>query len=447
MKKLLIIQKDEAYFLFETIRVIEKNFSAFKDFEVTLLVDELSFKEVYQHSSPTLRIFTTNESEVINNQFNMSVNLSLNEKSWSLHGLINSDIKIGPHLSEGQVLVPDLWSTYLMTIKAKAPFLTFHLQDIYKSILGIKSSNFLKSRPNQVKKILIGTCSTGLFPSNEQENFIYELSMNHPRIPLKDISEADLLEDLSNTLYIGPATLAALEFCEAGGRGIFLSSHFQGFNLIPFDQDHLIISARGGTLKSEILLSFIDHYINGRIDDSIPYSVYTVDHESIFGSYIKSLNQSDDNYPFYQAYVVLWSYLLSLMDANLAITQCNENQSHLLKIHKEVIDKLVRLHSYAMISVDTIHQEARSKISDPGKIDGHIKNLKEIEKVFEQIASSHSLLRPILDFYRIRRGQNQGFTLEEQSQSSYLNYAEEHQALESLQELFSVTLKKNEASI
>jgi hypothetical protein len=447
VKKLLIIQKDDAYFLFETIQVIEKNLQAFKDYDVTLLASEYSLQEVYNKSIPLLRFIRTNDSEVLKEHYIMSINLSLCEKSWKLHGSVKSEIKIGPYNFDNQILVPDFWSTYLMTIKAKAPFLTFHLQDIYKNILGIKSSNSRENNSTQIRKILIGTCSTNLFSSSEQENFIYELSMNHPRIPLQDISEVDLLEDVSDTLYIGPATLSALKFCEAGGRGIFLTSHFQGFNLIPYNRDSIILSSRGGTFKNEIIVNFVEHFMNGRIDKSIPYSVYTIDQETIFGSYIKSLNQSDDNYPFYQAYVVLWSYMLSLMDANLIITHCTDSQKELLRVYKEVLEKLLRLHSYAMLSVDTIHQEARAKISDPIKIDGHIKNLKDIEVVFEQIASSHALLRPILDFYRIRRGQNQGFSLEEQSQSSYLRYAEEHQALESLLELFSVTLKKNEVSI
>ena len=56
-------------------------------------------------------------------------------------------------------------------------------------------------------------------------------------------------------------------------------------------------------------------------------------------------------------------------------------------------------------------------------------------------------LRPVIDFYRIRRGQNTGTTLLEQTQHTFLTYSEEHQALRALLELFTVTLAKNEVSI
>jgi hypothetical protein len=100
-----------------------------------------------------------------------------------------------------------------------------------------------------------------------------------------------------------------------------------------------------------------------------------------------------------------------------------------------------------MSSVDTIHQEAKSNSANNDRIQGHLKNLKEMEVITDQISQTNSFLRPILDFYRIRRGQNLGATLLEQSQHSFLTYSEEHQALKAMLELFSVTLSKNEVSI
>ena len=74
-------------------------------------------------------------------------------------------------------------------------------------------------------------------------------------------------------------------------------------------------------------------------------------------------------------------------------------------------------------------------------------NLEDIEKVSDQISRSHIYLRPILDYYRIRRGQNTGANLLEQAQHSLIAYSEEQQALKALLELFTVTLNKKEASI
>jgi hypothetical protein len=100
-----------------------------------------------------------------------------------------------------------------------------------------------------------------------------------------------------------------------------------------------------------------------------------------------------------------------------------------------------------MASIDFIHQEAKSANTSSEKIQGHLKNLTEIDVISDQISQSHSFLRPFLDYYKIRRGQNDGGTLLEQSQNSFLVYSEEHQSLQALDELFSVTLRKNEVNI
>lgn len=447
MKKLLIIQQDEGYFLFETIQVLEKNFTFFKDISLTILVKESSLNEVYDHSHPIISGITSDEASVLNSQFDTSVNLSLNEESWRLHAKIKSHVKIGPHIYQDETKVSDLWSSYLLTLKAKAPFLTFHLQDVYKNILGLKNFQILERTKFNLKQIAFSTPSTQLLSADEQELLIDELARKYPEIILKDISEIDLVSDLSQTLFLGPTSLDALKICEAGGTGIFLSSNFQGFNLLPHTSGHVLVSSRNYRMTAKELLKLIESFLNENKAIVSPYSIYQIEHDHMFGAYLKNLNETDDNYPFYQSHVVLWNFLLSLHDINLDIVNCNKNQINLLKSHQEVLRKFLRLHDYAMVSVDTVYHQAKSKNSQADIIEGHLKNLRDIDKISDQIAQSHSFFRPILDFYRIRKGQNDGRTLSEQAQHSFLNYSEEHQALEALLELFSMTLKQNEASI
>lgn len=447
MKKLLIIQQDEAYFLFETIQVIEKNPQAFKDFELTLLVNQSSLGKVFDCTVPVLKGLTTDVNAVLNQKFDISVNLSLAEFSWDIHGEVSSGRKIGMYKSEGQLLVEDLWSSYLLTLKSKAPFLTFHLQDIYKNILGIKSVRLEKSKPFNVKQIAFGMMNPDVFPAEEQEKLVNELARNYPAVSIKDITEIDLVSDLSDSLYIGPANLSALKFCEAGGKGIFLTSCFSGFNLFPYGERHLLISSRNKQFVSSLVQPIVFSEIANTSLPSSGYSFYRADLANNFGALLESLNPGDDNYPFYQSYVVLWNFLLNLYDAELSVTHCTRAQLELLKTQEEILRKLIRLHDYAMSSIDSIYHESKLQEADHAKIKAHIAKLLEIEEVSEQIAAGQPLLRPVIDFYRIRRGQNQGNNLSEQSQSSFLTYAEEHQALQALHELFSVTLKRNEANI
>jgi hypothetical protein len=230
--------------------------------------------------------------------------------------------------------------------------------------------------------------------------------------------------------------------------GLYLGSSFQGHNLLPYQEGHYFISSREKPILSKVLLPLVESFILKRhLPEDFPYSVYRVEHENIFGAFLRSLNQSDDNYPFYQSHVVLWNYLLNLFDTNLEIIRCSESQLELLKTNKMVLNKFQQLHRYAMSSIDTILKEAKSTSTDSEKIQGHMKNLKEIELISDQISQSNSFLRPFLDFYHIRKGQNDGSTLLEQAENTFLVYTEEYQALKALDELFTVTLSKNEVNI
>lgn len=448
MKKLLIIQLDEAYFLFETLLMLDRHRDVLKDFEITILANSQALSLVQDGSEPIISGITTKVSEVTNVEFDISVNFSMNETAWPLHNLIKSSQKLGPYEKSKQLFVSDVWSSYLLTLKARAPFLTFHMQDIYKNILGVKKITQPKQKHKNYQHIVIGLCNTSFFSAVEQEELINLINSHCPNLKIKDISEIDPVSNLSQVLYVGPANFEALKICEAGATGIFLSSQFQGFNLLPHDEGHYVISSKNSHFISDKLLPFITHEIlNKEMPQNFPYAVYQIDQENLFGSFLKSLNSSDDNYPIYQAHVVLWNYVLNLFDINLEIITCQTGQIELLNTQVEVLSKLIRLYDYVMSSVDTIYQEAKSSLADNDKINAHIKNLQEMEGISDKISQSHAFLRPVLDFYRIRRGQNSGTTLLEQSQHSFLTYSEEHQALKAMLELFTVTLRKNEVSI
>lgn len=448
MKKLLIVQQDEAYFLFETLQVLDRYRDSFKDFELTLLADPAALALVQDGSSPIISGITTSIKDVLNESYDLSVNLSLNEHSWPLHGQIKAEQKLGPFLKEQQLIVPDVWSSFLLTLKGRAPFLTFHMQDLYKNILGVKKIIQPEKETKHYQILVFGLCNTDIFPAQEQEEFLNLMSTHFPQIKIKDITEIDPVSDLSHVLYVGPATLDALKICEDGARGIFLSSQFQGFNLLPRHEGHLFVSSRLTQFKADQLLHFISSEIHDKeMPEHFPYAAYQIDEENLFGSYLRSLNASDDSYPIYQSHVVLWNFVLNLFDINLEVIRCHDGQISVLQNQVEVLQKLVRLYDYAMSSVDTIHEEAKSQVADQDKIQGHLKNLRDIDAITDKISQSNIFLRPILDFYRIRRGQNNGNTLLEQAQHSFLTYSEEHQALKAIQELFTVTLRKNEASI
>ncbi len=446
MKKLLVIQTDDAYFLFETLRILEESASNLKDYELTVLVEPAALSALTRDAVPLVRGITTDASAVASDAFDVSANLSLNDPSWDFHGTVKAQHKLGAWRRAGDLHATDPWTAYLLTLKAKAPFLTFHLRDIYRNILNLRPQLPKASARLPVRQIAFGTTASQLFPVQEQENFLSELSGTFPGVPIRDLSEVDLLEDVSRSLYVGPANLAALKFCEAGGRGIFLTSGFQGFNLLPYSGDHVLVSARGSVFRAGALTRLVDSVVHNRPFKETPFSLYGISHD-LGCAHLTNTGMADDAFPFYQSHLVLWNFLLGLIDVDLEVGQCTGDQLDLVRHQLEVLTKFLRLHDYAIASVEAVHAEARSASADPVTLEANLRNLREVEKVANEIAATHPFLRPFLDFYRIRRGQNFGDTLVEQSQTSFLTYAEEHQALRALQELFSVTLRKNEASI
>jgi hypothetical protein len=447
VNKLLIIQKDDPYFLYETLQVLEKNINFFRDYELSLLVNEESLKIVSETTLPLIKGITTSDKVIESQSFDVSVNLSLKEETWDFHSRIKSEKRLGFYRMNNDLRCDDLWSSYLLTIKARCSFLTFHLQDIYKNILGIKSFEPRHNKHYSAKTFVYGTSSLRLISAGEQENFLIKIAGHFRDIPVKDITEIDLVEDVTNFLYIGPATLSSLRLANAGARCIFITSAFQGFNLLPSEGDHILASSRGSLINSDQLFQLVDLVYRDKSLSDLPLSIYKFDNTFSQTSYLSCLNDSDDLYPFYQSHVILWSFLLNLSDIDLNSIKCSNGQLKLLLENSEILTKFIRLHDYAMVSVNIIQNEAKSENANAALIEGHIKNLKEVEKISDQIAASHPLVRPFLDFYRIRRGQNSGSTLAEQAQHSFLTYAEEHHALKALAELFSVTLRRNEVNI
>ena len=446
-KNLLIIQWDGPYFLFETLQVLEKSRASLKGFSITILATKSSIEKLQGHVHTNEHTLTSDIIPILNHQFDMSFNLSMDESSWITHEKINSKIKIGPHVKDGELAVPDLWSTFLLTVKSGAPFLTFHLQDIYKNILGIKAQPQMSSQASHIREIILGRFAEAYVDHSQMENLKKLIASAYPQVTLKNISEVDLVSDFTHSLYIGPADLDAVKLCEDGARGIFIGRQFQGLNLIPYGPQNFIISTKSEKVENTKLMGIISSIINrASLDLSTNYSLYKTDIDT-FGVFIKSLNASDTSYPFYQCHVVLWNFLLNLLDINLDIASCGKEQLEVLKNHHHAVSKLLRLHDYALSSIDTIYLQTKSASSEADVIEGHLKNLKEIDGIMAQLAESHPFIRPFLDFYRIRRGQNDGSTLNEKTQNTFITYTEEHHALSALNELFSVTLRKNEASI
>jgi hypothetical protein len=448
VKTLLILQQDSAYFLHETLQTLEKHRFALKDFEVVLLASDQPWAELQEHEYfPALSYVITDAEAALSRNWDVSVNFSLNQESWDLHHQIKSNRKLGPTSINNQLSVNDLWSTYLVTLKSGVPFLTFSLQEIYRRILGIKVP---APEPQYVRSnsriVLTSRLNTQILPMVAQQKLFERLGLELG-LKVKDLSEADMVSDLTRYIYIGPPCLEALSLCEQGATAIFLSSNFQGMNLMPHHGKHWLISAEGASFELHMLYPLITKIIQRQPPTKPSYPLYELTHGQSCGPFWRACGKSDAHYPIYQSHLVVWSFLLNLQEVTLEPVSCSEEQRSLLNSTGMVLSKLMRLHEYALASLDMIVKEFRKNDVNYEIVEQQLDNLREMDQLFDQIAASNTMLRPFLDFYRIRKGQVPESNLLEQAQETFLTYNEEHQALSALEELFSVTLVKNEVSI
>lgn len=436
MKKLLIIQTSGPYFLFETLETLMALDESLKSYDLHLLMNEKSLKQLPSTKHQKFLDHSISLEEAQKMDFDISVNLSLEEDSWSLQEKIKATKKLGPAFSEGRVVVPDLWSSFHLTLKSNTPFLTFHLQDLYRNILGVPKRPAKKLSSKQPTVLVIGLFNPDYFPAKELEDFTNGLQRRFPHLEQKDVSEISENQNLDHVLYVGPPHLDALKLCSSGAKGIFVTARFQGLNLLPYQEGHELITTQERGIASQELLPIVSHLVkNEEIPTSSKFGVYKIDQELFYGAYLFNKHGEDRAYPVYQAQVVLWNFLLNLIDIDPSIRALSADQAEVIDSQMEIVTKLTRLHDYALSSLKTIHQEAKAQEAKQDIIQGHLKNLKDMEHTFDLISQGQPLLRALIDFYRIRKGQNEGQTLLQQTQNSIITYTEEHQALEAYGEL------------
>lgn len=431
MKRILIIQTDGPAFLYSTLKVLEKYFSDLPETEITLLANTASFTALKDHFSDLSVNVVFNALEIQKSNFDIAANLSLIESSWKLLGDIRAKKKLGIYFQQDQVRVSDHWSTYLLTLKSSVPFLSFSLEEIYKNILGATQAPVMDDEDFILKKIIVSLTDTALFPAGEQEAFLNLLAKRFSGVPILDVSEADHTNS-DGVLYIGPSSPQVMTANYA--RNLLLQNRFQGANLVPGSKTWILTSPEKTIMAQEVLeaLEFI-------FDDShkVPehLNLYRSDYEGEGDSFIQSLSGNEAHYPIYLSYFVLWNFVLGLKEFEPPLPELASPQKEFLKNYLEILKKVSRFHTYALASLDILLAEGKSETPDTEIVSGHLENLREIDETLRKISDSHSMLRPLLDFYHIRRGQNDGGNFREQVENSLLTYHEEHQAFQAFQEL------------
>jgi len=104
VKKILIIQTDPIYFLEETLRLLEVYKDEFYGVSSVLYVDPFALKSLSSSLTPMFKNIETNPEKILEMDFDISFNLSLNENSWDFHQEVNSKNKLASQETEATLL-------------------------------------------------------------------------------------------------------------------------------------------------------------------------------------------------------------------------------------------------------------------------------------------------------------------------------------------------------
>lgn len=439
MRKILITQTDSAYFLNETISLLERHALSLRDSDITIFCDSEAAQKLTQFDLTQSKLIT-DPQYIENEEYDLWFNLSIHQFNVDLSQTIKCTQKKGPYLSD------DDWSVYLSIIKEKSLYLNLHLQDIYAGVLGLPQ--LLTSKSNrQTKKIIFGHFKPQTMSFQELTNLTTQLKKSYPFMTFLTIDEVDYLESHQDSLYFGPATLEAIKLCESGAKSIFVNKYFTGMNLIPYVEDCLYLTTHGEVISSSRVEPFIHYALSPQV--TLPHTGYSLYSTELTpgGLVFNSLNQSDSHFATYQAFFVLWSFLLGMKEVNLNITHIGQVYTEHFKNFYECLNKVSQLNRYALFNAQTINNELSKAESSPSVLENSLVKIQDVERTMDQFANQQLWFNQLYRFFHTKLKNLDNNQLVKASEERYFLYVEIQQTIEALRELFAVTLNKNEVSL
>lgn len=435
-KKLLFLQFDEAHFVVETKLFLKRYAHELSHFDIYLCAPQSKTK-----IDRNWKEISTDQ--IKNHNFEMILNLSLNEKSWEFAKDLEAPYFVGCRFTETENLqVTGHWSTYLLQLKGGASFLPFHLQDIYKSIVGCKSISLSQERTWK-NEVIYWQCPR-FINKDVYRVLIAQLKERYKRW---DFIEGQPQADKIG-FYIGPATDEVSLWNDQGHRLMILKEHFEGLHFAPTGDHHWLVNPHTKTHDFtefyKIMIQFCEQLPCKDIKD---WEVYQTTQENLFGTTLKPLSETNNNFPFYQFHVVIWQYTLNLFDVNLDVTALSEPQVETMKFYETILNKTTRFLDLILAHLADQIEHFDENNFDIKKFQAAVSEIQEFEEITGKLAQNHPLLRPFFDYYQITRGQSEFTGLKDQISDQMLILSEQSGVLKALLELISMTIQKSSSKI
>lgn len=436
MKKLLFLQLDDAHFVLETKLFLKRYAHELSGYDLYLCTTQNQISD-----SPTYKIISL--EEIQNHQFEMIFNLSLNEKSWETAKDYSAKYFVGCRYTETENLqVMGHWSTYYLQLKGGTSFLPFHLQDIYKNIVGCKSLA-LSEEKKWKDEVIYWQCPRFI----NKDVFFILIAQLKERYKNWEFIEGTPQENKPG-FYLGPAGDQVSLWHDQNHRLFLLKANFEGLHYAPAGDNHWLVNPHQSnpdfTELYKLMIQFCEQL---PCKDIKGWEVYQTTQENLFGTSLKALTQTNANFPFYQFHVVIWQYVLNLFDVSLETIQASPKQLETLQFYEEVLTKTSRFQELIVARLADQLEHFDETNFDIKKFQAAISEIQEFEQITSKLAENHPLIRPFLDYYQIQRGQSEFSGLRDQLQDQMLILSEQSGVLKALLELISMTIMNSSSKI
>jgi ADP-heptose:LPS heptosyltransferase len=137
-----------------------------------------------------------------------------------------------------------------------------------------------------------------------------------------------------------------------------------------------------------------------------------------------TFNAPDIKDVFRELYRITWSFLLDEVEENLPFPKLTTGTHQALLNSIQGFQHLYELCEFGKRYSKYILQEISADTPDIVKIKGFSKKIDEIDHLKTLLVKTNPYLAPIIDFYRMRKGNLQGENVVELTENSYLVYEE-----------------------
>lgn len=459
--------------------------------------DVLELKIEKDETDETLENIQPFLSQIASESIDVLINLSFSKASSHLAGFIKAQHKIGDHIdAHNRSCVNDKWSTYVTASVKSGRLNPFSLVDIYKNIIGLKSSDTVETPDNAPSKSNIIVLHP--FSSHEEKcwkvdkwvEVIYKTLKDNQDVSLKIIGnsghnlksqliiENPLLKQFSSRIFNATGKLDYAQTLKAIDEArLFLGHESAISHLTSFTSTPTLLLVNAGTKTHELVPYHDQAYVlspKHEGNHEIPYQLVgnlvaeLLNKKIIESEWLKANNSSfhlgsillykstiengrqqlhnltkentDSFEVFRNLYRVAWSFVLGGNEEEIPFPHLNPQSQDDLAAAMVGLQHLFELSEFGKKYSRYILEDISSQTPSIESIKENSKKIDEIDELQKLVEKTSLFLTPIINYHHTRKGNLFGENIVQLTESSYYAFEEAAHLSSVLYELIENTL-------